>query len=594
MPAPVPPPARALVVAALGGALALAGLAAAPTSEARPAGCAGEAGRSVRLAQAVDGVADLSAVAAASGLETATLRGLAADGTGRLDGCGRGFVGDHAVPTPDRTAAAPAGVTVPADVLALSSRPSSPRTLYLDFDGATYSGTAWKGGATIVSAPYSIDADTSTLTAVEREQVFLAWRSVAEDYAPFDVNVTTLAPGADALTRTSTTDPTYGMAVVVTATNSVGDGCSCGGKAYVGVFDRVDNAAYQPGWVFTDGSGTGGYNVGQVISHEAGHTFGLSHDGAATSAYYSGASGWGPIMGSSYNRRLSQWSRGEYAGASTVEDDVAMIARIAPTLPDDHGATAATATALTPGVAAAGLVTSRSDVDAFGFTASGPTTLAVTGPPGVSDLDVRLTVLDAAGGVVATVDPTAASPDDASLDASWSAELPGPAAYTALVDGVGRGDPSAPGGYSDYGSLGAYTVTLATSGDPVALPPPRTPVPTSEPTGQPTSQPTSEPSPVGTPATPPTGGRATTLAFVTTRLPVARAGRPYRAVIALSGPVAEARVGWRLPPGLRWRVRGTRVVLTGRLEGTSTRRVTVELSGEDGSTLRQRFRIRVR
>ncbi len=562
-------PARALVAAALGGALALGALAGAPTSEARTAPCS-SAGRSVAP-------------------DRATLEQHADDGTFRIDECGQLYVVDRAVPAAQRVVADhPAGVTVPDDVFALSSRPSSPRTLYLDFDGSTYTGTAWQSGATIESAAYSIDADPTTFSTLEREQIHLAWRSVAEDFAPFDVNVTTQVPGADALTRTSRTDPTYGMAVVVTPTNSVGAGCSCGGKAYVGVFDAVDNRAYQPGWVFTNGSGTGGYNVGQVISHEAGHTFGLGHDGTATSGYYSGANGWAPIMGASYGRRASQWSRGEYAGANNAQDDVAVLAAVAPTLADDHGGPAA-ATPLAPGVPVAGLVTSRADTDAFTFTAAGPTTLAVAGPPGVSDLDVLLTVLDAQGQVVAAVDPSAVSASDASLDATWTADLPATAAtYTAVVDGTSHGDPASPGGYSDYGSLGAYAVTLTTAAGPGVPTPTSTPTPTPIPTPAPT--PTVPPA--ASPVTP--GGRAAPLAFVTRRLPAARAGARYRAAIEFSGPVVEARVGWRLPAGLRWRVRGTRVVVSGRLPAPGVRRVTVELTGEDGATLRHRFRIRVR
>ena len=69
----------------------------------------------------------------------------------------------------------------------------STRTIYLDFDGATYSGTRWKNGAEIVSPAYSIDADPTTFSEIERAQIYLAWQTVAEDYAPFDVNVTTRA-----------------------------------------------------------------------------------------------------------------------------------------------------------------------------------------------------------------------------------------------------------------------------------------------------------------------------------------------------------------------------------------------------------------
>lgn len=595
MPALLPPalPARALVAAALGAALALGALAGAPTSSAGTTAACPSAGRAadrtVPLEEAVDGAAGLAAVGRSSGLDTTTLRHLAGDGTARLDGCGRVLVVDHAAPPADRVAVDRTTAAVPDDVFALSSRPSSPRTLYLDFDGATYSGTAWEGGATIESPPYSVDADTTTLTATERAQVFLAWRSVAEDFAPFDVNVTTQVPAAGALTRTGSADPTYGTTVVVTSTNTVGAGCGCGGQAYVDVFDGVNAQRYQPAWVFTAGSGTGGYNVGQVVSHEAGHTFGLTHDGTSTKDYYQGASGWGPIMGASYGRRASQWSRGEYADANNTQDDLAVLAGVAPLVADDQ---AGPPTPLVPDVPVAGLVTSRTDSDTFAFLAAGPTTLAVTGPPDVSDLDVLLTVLDADGRVVATVDPTAASATDESLDATWAADLPATeAAYTAVVDGTSHGDPAAPGGYSDYGSIGSYTVMLTTAAGPITT----TPTTPTSPTPVPTPVATPTPTPTTTPTSTPTGTRTgPVVAFTTDRLPRARSGARYRAAIGFRGPVLEARVWLSLPRGLRWRVRGERLVVAGRLHGRGTRHLTAELLSTDGTSVRRTFRIVVR
>ena len=349
-----------------------------------------------RLATALEHGVSALLVSLLNDLTGDELAHLAADDTTWLDECGQVFVADHAIPQAQQvTAEAAPAEGVPADVFALSSRPGSTRTIYLDFDGATYSGTRWKDGAEIVSPAYSIDADRTTFDATERAQVYLAWRTVAEDFAPFDVNVTTQRPDPSALSRTTSTDQTYGIPVVVTPTNSVGSGCGCGGISYTGVFGAVGATAYQPAWIFTSGSGTGGYDVGQIISHEVGHTFGLSHDGTAQGSYYAGAKGWAPIMGSSYGKRASHWSSGEYAGANNPEDDTAVIARTAPVLADDHANGVLGASRLTAGTTASGVITTRTDTDAFTFSASGRTALSVAGPAGLGNLDVRLTILDA-------------------------------------------------------------------------------------------------------------------------------------------------------------------------------------------------------
>ncbi len=181
------------------------------------------------------------------------------------------------------------------------------------------------------------------------------------------------------------------------------------------------------------------------------------------------------------------------------------------------------------------------------------------------------------------------------MAAVWSVDLPAvPATYTAVVDGTGHGDPSAPGGYSDYGSIGSYTVTLS---EGLVAPPTTTPTttPTATPTGPPTT-PTGPTAPSPTAATPSTTGTAGSGAagaridFVTTRLPQARVGRRYRAEIRFTGPVSEARIDWRLPQGLRWRAAGDRILITGTVTRRTTSRFTAELSGDQGSA-RMTFRL---
>ncbi|MGF9756546.1 M12 family metallo-peptidase [Microvirga sp. 0TCS3.31] len=557
------------------------------------------AGGPVRLDAALDAGVSASEVRGHNDLTREELTHLADDDTTWLDECGRVFVVDEAVPAGQRDAAVATTEEVPADVFDLSSRPGSDRTVFLDFEGSTYVGTRWNDGREIVSPAYSVDADRTTFGDIERAQIHLAWRSVAEDYAPFDVNVTTRRPAPSALTRTSSSDRTYGVPVVITSTNVVGSGCGCGGAAYVGVLGVVGANDYQPAWAFTNGSGTGGLNIGQVVSHEVGHTFGLGHDGTSEVSYYTGARGWAPIMGASYGTRASQWSSGAYPDADNPEDDVAVIADTAPVLADDHAGTATAATPIAPGTTN-GLITSRTDVDAFSFTGSGATTVAVTGPAGSSNLDVMLTVLDPRGVRVATVDPVADSAIDGSMSATWTADLPVTAGtWTAVVDGVGSGDPRETGRYDDYGSLGAYTLTLTTTtpaGTPTQTP---TPTPTTDapppsPTPMPTPTPTTVPAGHPTvPAGPPPATSVQQPAFVTTRLPPARVGRAYRAAIRFTGTVVEARVDRRLPAGLRWRVRGDRILVRGTVRAPTTTYVTASLSGPD-STVRMRLRFAAR
>jgi hypothetical protein len=190
-------------------------------------------------------------------------------------------------------------------------------------------------------------------------------------------------------------------------------------------------------------------------------------------------------MGVGYYEPITQWSRGEYSRANNTEDDLTvMAANGAPRRGDEHGGTTATATSLGAGAAltGSGVVHDRTDVDAFVFSAgAGPATITVTPAPTSPDLDARLELLDAGGAVIASADPPsgAASGDVATgLGATISTTLAA-GVYTLRVDGVGAGSPLTDG-YSDYGSLGSYTVagTVPTGTDPPPQPPPPPPTPT--------------------------------------------------------------------------------------------------------------------
>src|SRR5690606_2641922 len=149
---------------------------------------------------------------------------------------------------------------------------------------------------------------------------------------------------------------------------------SAGGIAYVNSFSWDSDT---PVFVFENQLGNGNEKyTAEAISHEVGHTLGLSHDGGPSAAYYqghgSGETGWAPIMGVGYYRELTQWSRGEYSGATNPEDDLKVIVTKNGFgyRQDDHGNTAQTATDLgaVSSFSSWGIIERSSDVDVFTFT----------------------------------------------------------------------------------------------------------------------------------------------------------------------------------------------------------------------------------
>lgn len=355
---------------------------------------------------------------------------------------------------------------------ALHSRPGSSRTIFLDFDGATVSDTWWNSYGDLkdaTHAAFSLDSDRRSFNTTERQLVQEVWARVAEDFAPFDVDVTTEDPGPGALSRTSSSDQTYGTHVLFAPGRSVADalcGGGCSGVAWVGVFNQATGSSSTgPAWVFPDLTNRAGWRLAEVASHEAGHTLGLHHDGTTTASYFTGRSPWGPIMGSS-RYGLSQWSIGDYSGANNTQDDLSVISEYGATaLADDHGgAVSDGATPVAAGAATGGLIGNAADRDVFRLDhgACAVTARVTTASPG-PNLDARLRVLDATGKVLAADNPAASETSTGVVTGTGaSVALPQRPAGTLYleVDGVGQGAmPSS--GYSDYGSVGRYKLAVS-------------------------------------------------------------------------------------------------------------------------------------
>ncbi|NOT10698.1 MAG: PKD domain-containing protein [Methylococcaceae bacterium] len=442
---------------------------------------------------------DLPAIASLYGLTPDKLQDIFLnDNTVRIDSNNRIFYVDNTVeqqvqPTnnePDVAGVTTTGSTsnnplVPiasqatlANTFKLHSKLGASKTIYLDFVGYTATNTKWSA-STIVAPAFDLNGDPLAFDNNERSNIISIWNRVSEDYIPFDVDVTTEPPLADALLRTSNTDTTYGTRVVITKSGTIN--CNCGGVAYVGVVSMLNNYAYQPAWVFQQSLANNEKYIAEAISHEAGHTLGLIHDGqkigTTVNSYYlghgSGVVGWAPIMGAGYYANVTQWANGVYPGANNQQNDIAVLASRG-ILPrgDDVGNTITTASSLTDsGTAGAaniqkfGVIETSNDIDMFLVnTAGGLVNLTASPVVKGPNLDTRLTLYKSDGTVVATDAP------EPSLSAAIKVTVPA-GMYFLAVSGSGHASAGSDYGYPTYGSLGQYQVTGSYTAASIALSP---------------------------------------------------------------------------------------------------------------------------
>jgi hypothetical protein len=327
-------------------------------------------------------------------------------------------------------------------LLNLQSLPGAAGCVMLDFDGYNMpAGNLWNNGN-------AINAAASGMSDADVQQ---HWEVVAEDYRPFNLNVTTSEAVFNSYPRNRR------MRVVVTPTNTAAPGA--GGVAYIGSFNWDNDV---PCWVFI----TSGKSGGDASAHEVGHTFDLGHDGRTNPAedYFVGINNtsWAPIMGAGYYRPVVQWSKGEYDYANNKQDDVATIASAKFGVGyrgDDYGNTTAAAANLDYNGSGAinqknGIISSEADYDFFTFTTGGGNvSINANTVSRDGNLHLLLRLYNSAGAEMGTY----WNSDPFALNASMNVNLPA-GKYFIGVDGNGAGS-AGYGGYSAYGSIGSYSIT---------------------------------------------------------------------------------------------------------------------------------------
>lgn len=351
-----------------------------------------------------------------------------------------------------------------APVPALESLPGAKAVVYLDFDGESGTFSRWPNQGN----EQPINAEPSGMSDAQMRET---WARVAEDYRPFNINITTIRSVYTAAPITSR------MHCIVTPTDTAARGA--GGVAYLDSFNWNDTRKVCWGFVTSSGK-----NCAEAVSHEVGHTLNLSHDGTASKSYYDGHGtdpvGWAPIMGVGYYKNITQWSKGEYAGANNKQDDLAIIVKSnnVSYRADAAGSAYATAVALqiapdgsVDGTHAGnqGIIETTGDVDALKFTTRTPGNLSLLISPAAQgvNLDILAELVREDGSVVATSGPNDAGDNSPSA----TLQVPNLAAgnYFIRVTGSGRG--SATGtGYSNYGSLGSYSVSGGIEGVVMRIP----------------------------------------------------------------------------------------------------------------------------
>ena len=322
----------------------------------------------------------------------------------------------------------------------LNSFPGAAATIYLDFNG--HLEADWGGIQNVLSQVFDLDGDVATFSQSELDTMREIFEYVAEDFAPFNINITTVEPKS------------FADRVAIRAVLG-GDGAFIGSPGGVAFLDSFTNGASNTVYIFPDNLSGAGKQLAHVVSHEAGHAFGLEHQSlwvgtTKVAEYYAGpGDGRTPIMGLDGATRSIWWRGTSSLGANVIQDDMAVLLKAENGFglrPDDHGNSVRRATKFAASEKTQfsfdGLITSIVDSDGFTFTTGGGLITLTAGVPDlINNLDLRLELHTSKGELY-----TNSGPND-EFGATISTTVPA-GTYTLFVHSEGFD-----------GDVGSYTVT---------------------------------------------------------------------------------------------------------------------------------------
>ena len=331
-----------------------------------------------------------------------------------------------------------------SQVPTMSSLPTAPATIFLDFDGHTVQ-NVWSSydPMPLASAGYT-DA-----------QITYIHNLVSEDFRPFNINVTTDS------TKFLSAPPAQRIRIIVTPTSAWYP--NVGGVAYTGSFTWGDDIG---AFAFTNRVGAVLKNVAEVCSHESGHALGLSHQSRYSTTcslvenYNSGAgtgqTSWAPIMGKAYGKNMTGWNDGPTpSNCTNYQDNLSIITgqNGFSYRADDYEEVLGTSTANINQVSfnVAGIISTTTDKDAFKFVNNLTTPIHIEVTPyslgslnEASNVDISVQLFNNSNQLVRTYNPEATM--NVVIDTSLSVGT-----FYWVINGSGNTN------VSDYGSLGSYS-----------------------------------------------------------------------------------------------------------------------------------------